>query len=59
MIKEERDSNLLSTEIVEIQIGKIGLLRRNPRKKNPWEKRKTTNPMLGIQIIPHVQRFPS
>jgi hypothetical protein len=38
LIREGRDSNLLSTEIVLIQINKINLLRMNPRGKTPWEK---------------------
>jgi predicted aspartyl protease len=38
MIREGRDSNLLSTETTLIKINKISLLRMNPREKTPWEK---------------------
>jgi hypothetical protein len=38
LIREGRDSNLISTEIVLIKIRKIDPLSRNTRK-TPWEKR--------------------
>jgi hypothetical protein len=38
LIIEGRDSNFLSTETVQIQIKKIGLLRLDPRCKIPWQK---------------------
>jgi hypothetical protein len=38
MIREGRDSNLLSIETILIKINKISLLRMNPRRKTPWEK---------------------
>jgi hypothetical protein len=60
IIREGKDSNLLSTEIVLIKISKIKLLRKNPRENIFFcEKGKTTNPMLGMQGIPYVQGFPS
>jgi hypothetical protein len=37
-IKEGRDSNLLSIEIVLIHIIEIKLLRMDPRWETPWEK---------------------
>jgi hypothetical protein len=38
MVKEGRDSNILSSEVVLIQISKINLLKMNPRGKTSWEK---------------------
>jgi hypothetical protein len=38
MIKEGRDSNLLSIETSIIKINNIIPLRMNPRGKTPWEK---------------------
>jgi hypothetical protein len=39
LIKEGRDSNLLSTEASLIKISKINQISKNPRRKSPWEKR--------------------
>jgi hypothetical protein len=38
LIREESDSNPLSTEIVLMKINNIILLRMNLSGKNPWEK---------------------
>jgi hypothetical protein len=38
MIRERKDSKLLSTEISQIKISKTILLMMNPREKTPWEK---------------------
>jgi hypothetical protein len=38
MIREGKDSHLLSMEIALIKINKIILLRMNPRGNTPWEK---------------------
>jgi len=38
MIEEGMDSNLFSTEIVQVKINKINLVRMKPRNKNPWEE---------------------
>jgi hypothetical protein len=59
MIREGSDSNLLSIEISLIKIIKTSMIRINPREKNPWEKGKTTNQLLGIQRRSLVQVFPS
>jgi hypothetical protein len=34
-----KDSNLLSTKTIQIQINKNRLLRVNPRRRTPWEKK--------------------
>jgi hypothetical protein len=51
-MKQGRDSNLISIEIVLIHINKIILLRMNPIRKD-------TNQMLGMYKTSHVQIFPS
>jgi hypothetical protein len=38
LIREERDSNLLSVETTLTHIAKIDLLIMNSRRKTPWEK---------------------
>jgi hypothetical protein len=47
MIREGRDSNLLSTEIAQIKISKINLVRMKPRKKTPWEKEEDHQSNVG------------
>jgi hypothetical protein len=47
MIREGRDSNLLSIEIVLIQITNIILLRMNQRGKTPWEKEEDHQSNVG------------
>jgi hypothetical protein len=38
LIREIKDSNLLSIEIAQIKIILTSMLRMNPREKTPWEK---------------------
>jgi hypothetical protein len=47
MIREGRDSNLLSTETIQIKINKNNLLRMNPRRKTPWEKEEDHQSNVG------------
>jgi hypothetical protein len=47
LIREGRDSNLLSTKVVQIQINKISRIRINPRKKTSWEKGKDHQSNVG------------
>jgi hypothetical protein len=57
LIRGGKDSNLPSIGISLIEIIKINMLRVNPRKKTPWEKGKTTKPMMGMQGRSDVQGF--
>jgi hypothetical protein len=38
MMREGRNSNLISIEITQIKISKINLVRMKPREKTLWEK---------------------
>jgi hypothetical protein len=38
MIRERKDSNLLSIEIAQIKIILTSIIGMNPREKTPWEK---------------------
>jgi hypothetical protein len=48
LIREGRDSNLLSIETILAHISKINLLRTNQRWKTPWKNGKISNQMLGM-----------
>ena len=52
-----KDLYLPSIGMSLIEIIKINMLREISRKKIPWEKGKTTNPMLGMQGRSPVQRL--
>jgi hypothetical protein len=59
LIRGGKDSNPPSIGMSLIEIINISMLRGIPRNKIPWEKGKTTNPMLGMQGISLVKGFPT